>query len=323
LQQLADQVAIAIQQAELYAQVQTAATESQAQAATLKATLEELQTTQMQLLQSEKLSSLGQMVAGVAHEINNAITFIHANLPYAQRYAHALIQAIALYEEGCPELPEAIAHAIAEQELDYVREDFPKLISSMQEGTKRIREIVLTLRNFSRLDEAERKVVDLHEGIDSTLVILQHRMKTGVTIEKIYGELPPVECHAGQINQVFLNLLTNALDAAGEKANITIQTWYEADQATISIRDDGPGIPPELQERIFDPFFTTKEVGEGTGLGLSICYQIVVKGHQGRLQCCSQPGAGAEFRVVLPVSNRQPAANSTVNSPEQRSLKAG
>lgn len=314
LQQLADQVAIAIQQAQLYAQVQTAATESQAQATTLKATLEELQTTQMQLLQSEKLSSLGQMVAGVAHEINNAITFIHANLPYAQRYAKALNQAIALYEECCPEPPEAIAELIAEQELDYVREDFPKLLSSMSEGTKRIREIVLTLRNFSRLDEAERKVVDLHEGIESTLVILQHRIKTGVQIEKLYGELPPVECHAGQINQVFLNLLTNALDAAGEKANITIHTWSDADQVTVSIRDDGPGIPLELQERIFDPFFTTKEVGKGTGLGLSICYQIVVKGHKGRLQCCSQPGAGAEFRIVLPVSNGRPEAATHENA---------
>ncbi|HEY9858479.1 MAG TPA: GAF domain-containing protein [Candidatus Obscuribacterales bacterium] len=310
LQQLADQVAIAIQQAELYAQVQTAATQSQAQAATLKATLEELQTTQMQLLQSEKLSSLGQMVAGVAHEINNAITFIHANLPYAQRYATALNRGIALYEDCCPNPPEAIAELIAEQELDYVREDFPKLISSMEEGTKRIREIVLTLRNFSRLDEAERKAVDLHEGIESTLVILQHRFKAGVKIDKLYGELPLVECHAGQINQVFLNLLSNALDAAGEKANIRIRTWYAANQVTISIRDDGPGIPLEVQDHIFDPFFTTKEVGKGTGLGLSICYQIVVKGHKGQLQCCSQPGAGAEFRVVLPVSNSIKATNS-------------
>ncbi|MEP0868947.1 GAF domain-containing protein [Trichocoleus desertorum AS-A10] len=308
LQKLADQVAIAIQQAQLYTQVQTAAAQSQAQAETLKATLEELQTTQMQLLQSEKLSSLGQMVAGVAHEINNAITFIHANLPYAQRYTTALNQAIALYEDCCPNPPEAIAELIAEQELGYVREDFPKLISSMEEGTKRIREIVLTLRNFSRLDEAERKSVDLHEGIESTLLILQHRVKTGVKIDKLYGELPSVECHAGQINQVFLNLLANALDAAGEKANITIQTWHEGDRVVVSIRDDGPGIPLELQERIFDPFFTTKEVGKGTGLGLSICYQIVVKGHKGRLQCCSQPGAGAEFRIVLPVSACQPTA---------------
>ena len=303
LQQIADQVAIAIQQAELYAQVQAAATQSQSQADRLQATLEELQATQMQLLQSEKLSSLGQMVAGIAHEINNAITFIHANLPYAQRYAEALTQTVTLYESACSDLPKSIAEAIADQEVDYVREDFPKLLSSMQEGTRRIREIVLTLRNFSRLDEAERKLVDLHEGLESTLVILQHRIKGSIKIEKQYGELPRVECHAGQLNQVFLNLLGNALDAAGDKAQITIRTWQSADdQVTIAIQDNGPGIPTELQERIFDPFFTTKEVGQGTGLGLSICYQIVVKGHGGRIDCCSKPGQGTEFRIELPIA---------------------
>lgn len=304
LRQLADQVAIAIKQAELYAQVQQSALQSQAQAQQLQVTLEELQSTQMQLLQSEKLSSLGQMVAGIAHEINNAITFVHANLPYAERYASLLNQAITVYESACSEVPAEIEQLIVEHELDYIRDDFPKLLSSMKEGTKRIREIVLTLRNFSRLDEAERKFVDLHEGIESTLVILQHRIKTGVKIQKQYGDLPRVECHAGQLNQVFLNLLTNALDAAGEKAELSIRTWQSnPNWISVAFRDNGPGIPTHLQERIFDPFFTTKDVGEGTGLGLAICHQIIVQGHQGRIHCLSQPGEGAEFQIDLPISN--------------------
>jgi two-component system, NtrC family, sensor kinase len=302
LQQLGDQVAIAIQQAELFSQVQSSASRFQAQAQQLQTTLAELQQAQMRLVQSEKLSSLGQMVAGIAHEINNATNFIHANLPYAQQYAKLFEQTIAYYETQGSQPPAAIAELNADIDLAFVRQDFPKLLQSMQVGTERIREIVLTLRNFARLDESEQKLVDLHEGIESSLVILQHRMRVGVKLHKQYGDLPLVECHAGQINQVFLNLLSNALDAIDEVGEITIRTWQrDANSVTIAIHDDGGGIPLEIQSRIFDPFFTTKAVGKGTGLGLSICYQIVVEGHGGQIHCISQPGQGTEFQIDLPL----------------------
>ena len=301
LQQLALQMAIAIHQAELYQQAQAAVAQAQAQAEQLQATLTQLQSTQLQLIQSEKLSSLGQMVAGVAHEINNATTFIYSNLPHAQTYAQLLSKALTIYQTAYPQ-PPAAAALNTNLEIDYVLADFPKLLQSMELGTKRIREIVLTLRNFSRLDEAQCKPVDLHEGIESTLVILQHRLKAGVKLDKHYGSLPLVECHAGQINQVFLNLLTNALDAAGEQAEITICTQPHLDSVRIAIRDNGPGIPLEIQSRIFDPFFTTKEIGKGTGLGLSICHQIICQGHHGQIRCISQPGQGTEFQIELPRS---------------------
>lgn len=304
LQQLANQMAIAIQQSQLYSQAQTSAIRAKRQAEQLKATLKELQTTQMQLIQSEKLSSLGQMVAGVAHEINNANNFIYGNLPYVQNYAELLEQTLSIYAATYPESIAAIAELNTDFELDDVRQDFPKVLRSMQEGTNRIREIVLTLQKFCRLDQARRKPVDLHEGIESTLTILQHRLKEGIKINKQYNNLPKVKCHAGQINQVFLNILNNALDAAGEQAELTIYTHQSSsDWVTISIRDNGPGIPLEIQSRIFDPFFTTKEVGQGTGLGLSICYQIICQNHKGRLRCISQPGQGAEFQIELPIGS--------------------
>lgn len=303
LQQLATQLAIAIQQCNLYSQVQAAATQAQLQAEQLQATLKELQAMQLQLIQTEKLSSLGQMVAGIAHEINNATTFIHSNLPYAQNYAARLEQALSLYETNYPQPPQAIAELSDTADLSYIREDFPRLLQSMQDGTNRIRAIVLTLRNFSRLDQAQYKLVDLHEGLESTLVILQHRLKAGAQIHKQYGDLPLVECHAGQINQVFLNLLSNALDAAGEQAEVTIRTWQSSpDHVTIAVRDNGPGIPQDIQPRIFDPFFTTKPIGRGTGLGLSICQQIICHSHKGQIHCISQPGQGTEFQIELPIA---------------------
>ena len=302
LQQLGLLMAIAIQQSELHRQLQTAKAQYQAQAEQLQATREDLQTTRSQLIQSDKLSSLGQMVAEVTHDINNALTSIHSNLPCVQSYAKLLEQAISSYETAYPQPAVALAECNSDLNLDYVRSDFPQMLHSMQEGAGRIRELILRLQNFSRLDAAQPQPVDLPTGIESTLALLQHRLKNGIKIIKQYSALPLVTCHAGQINQVFLNLLTNALDAVGEPAKLTICAWQSApDWVAVSIHDNGPGIPPEIQLRIFEPFFTTKEVGKGTGLGLSICHQII-QAHGGRIHCISSPGRGTEFRVELPVS---------------------
>lgn len=306
LSQIADQMAIAIQQAELYSQVQDAAVKSQAQTQQLQATLQELRSTQQQLIQSEKMSGLGQMVAGIAHEINNANNFIHANLFHAQEYVKTLTEAIDLCRKACPGTIDKITE---ELELDYIREDFPPLLHSMREGSGRIRSIVTTLRSFSRLDHSEFKAVDLNEGLDSSLFMLQNKLKSNIKIEKQYGSLPLVQCHAGQINQVFYNLMDNALDAidATEKpGELTISTFVrEPGWVTISILDTGKGISAETQDKIFDPFFTTKPVGSGTGLGLSVCYQVIVQAHGGRIQCISQVGEGTELIVELPIANQR------------------
>jgi two-component system NtrC family sensor kinase len=307
LSQLADQMAIAIQQAELYSQVREAAVKSQAQTQQLQAALQELRSAQQQLIQSEKMSGLGQMVAGIAHEINNANNFIHANLFHAQEYFKVLNEALELCGNACPEAAEAIVRINEELELDYVRDDFGKLLNSMREGSSRIRAIVMTLRNFSRLDHAEFKAVDLHEGLESSLLMLQNKLKSNIKIDKQYGNLPPVKCHAGQINQVFYNLIDNALDAidsADKPGELTIRSWLsEPDWVTISVRDTGSGIPAHIQDKIFDPFFTTKPVGKGTGLGLSVCYQVIVQAHGGRIRCVSQVGEGTELIVELPLTN--------------------
>ncbi|AFZ07370.1 GAF sensor signal transduction histidine kinase [Oscillatoria nigro-viridis PCC 7112] len=308
LSQIANQMAIAIQQAELYSQVQEAAVKSQAQTQQLQAALEELRSAQQQLIQSEKMSGLGQMVAGIAHEINNANNFIHANLFHAQEYFKALNEALEVAGNACPEAAEAIVRINEELELDYIREDFGKLLNSMREGSGRIRSIVMTLRNFSRLDHAELKPVDLNEGLESSFLMLQNKLKTHIKIDKQYGSLPPVQCHASQINQVFYNLLDNALDAlqsTTKPGELTIRSWQsEPDLVTISIRDTGTGIPAEIQDKIFDPFFTTKPVGKGTGLGLSVCYQVIVQAHGGKIRCVSQVGEGTEFIVELPLTNQ-------------------
>ncbi|MCC3436152.1 MAG: GAF domain-containing protein [Microcoleus sp. PH2017_25_DOB_D_A] len=309
LSQLADQMAIAIQQAELYSQVREAAVKSQAQTQQLQAALQELRSAQQQLIQSEKMSGLGQMVAGIAHEINNANNFIHANLFHAQEYFKVLNEALELCGNACPEAAEAIVRINEELELDYVRDDFGKLLNSMREGSSRIRAIVMTLRNFSRLDHAEFKAVDLHEGLESSLLMLQNKLKSNIKIDKQYGNLPPVKCHAGQINQVFYNLIDNALDAidsADKPGELTIRSWLsEPDWVTISVRDTGSGIPAQIQDKIFDPFFTTKPVGKGTGLGLSVCYQVIVQAHGGRIRCVSQVGEGTELIVELPLTNQK------------------
>lgn len=278
----------------------------------LQQTLQMLQQTQAQLIQAEKMSSLGQVVAGIAHEINNPITFISGNINHALEYIEELFDLISLYEQNYPHPHPAIKKKLEEIELEYLREDLNNLFNSMKRGSDRISKIILGLRNFSRLDQSQRKAVDLHEGLDSTLMILQHRLKISseyseIEIVKDYGELPLVNCHASQINQVFLNILTNAIDALTQlpttvppKIQITTK-MSDAQTVKIFIADNGLGMDESVRKKVFDPFFTTKPVGQGTGLGLSISYQIITEQHQGEIQCFSQPGKGATFTIVLPI----------------------
>jgi len=298
-------------------------------------TLEELQQTQTQLIQTEKMSSLGQMVAGVAHEINNPVSFVYGNLTYVNRYMQDLFGLLNLYQLHYPQPAPEIQQWSDQIDLNFLSEDLPKILSSMKVGADRIRQIVLSLRNFSRLDEAEKKAVDLHQGIDNTLLILQHRLKPavdhpGIEVIKTYGNIPSVECYAGQLNQVFMNILSNAVDALEQtdfsgsssenkplenkpvKSQISISTRFtnrgkfsKRPCVIVRIIDNGPGISPATQEKLFDPFFTTKPVGKGTGLGLSISYQIVVERHGGALKCFSEPGQGTEFWIEIPTSNIQ------------------
>ncbi|WP_413199471.1 PAS domain S-box protein [Nostoc piscinale] len=288
----------------------------QQQAQNLETTLLELQRTQSQLIQSEKMSSLGNMVAGVAHEINNPVNFIHANLIPASEYTQDLLRLVELYQQHFPEPPAEIQAEISHIDLEFLKTDLVKLLQSMQVGTQRIREIVLSLRNFSRLDEAEFKQVDIHEGIESTLMILHNRLKCKpnhpeIIVTKEYSKLPPVECYPGQLNQVFMNILSNAIDAldeafVGEQGQIWIRTEVvNINRIAIRISDNGLGITQPVIAKLFDPFFTTKDVGKGTGLGLSISYQIVVDRHGGKLYCNSTPKQGAEFVIEIPITQPQ------------------
>lgn len=286
----------------------------------LQETLQELKQTQAKLIQTEKMSSLGQMVAGVAHEINNPLNFIYGNISHTREYCEDLMATIRLYQQSYPEANSEIQNALEESDLDFVLEDLPKVLASMKMGADRIRSIVLSLRNFSRLDEAEFKRADLHQGLDSTLLILQHRLKEKppgreIAIVKEYGNLPLVECYPGPLNQAFMNIMANAIDALEESATepsstekqpttptISIRTRLENGQAVIDLVDNGPGMSKKVRDRIFDPFFTTKPVGKGTGLGLSVSYQIIVDKHGGQLDCISNPSEGTQFVISIPVS---------------------
>ncbi|NET55356.1 MAG: response regulator [Symploca sp. SIO2E6] len=309
----------------------------------LELTLNELKRAQAQLVQTEKMSSLGQMVAGVAHEINNPISFIYGNLDPASQYFQELIELIHLYQQTYPHPPSEIQELTEEIDLDFLVSDWQKMINSMLVGSERIKKIVNSLRNFARDSESALKTVDIHEGIDNTLLILQHRLRavgnrSSIEVIKEYGQLPLVTCYAGELNQVFMNLLSNAIDALvppfmkngmseltvnnqfsinpNHKESVIPKIWISTavaytkslnpiqqtpEKVVIRIADNGPGISKQLLHRIFEPFFTTKPVGSGTGLGLSISYQIVVEQHHGQLRCISVEGKPTEFIVEIPV----------------------
>ncbi|MEH2261901.1 GAF domain-containing sensor histidine kinase [Nostoc sp.] len=329
---LSAQISIAIENARLYTNLQVYSQQLEANNGALQASetrerekaeqlekyLRKLQQTQAQLVQTEKMSSLGQLVAGVAHEINNPVNFIFANLTHANSYTQEVLRLLELYQKHYPSPhPEIQSEALA-IDLEFLLEDLPKLLSSMRVGADRIRQIVASLRSFSRMDEAEIKAVNIHEGIDSTIMILQHRLteksdRVGIELVKHYGKLPQVECYAGQLNQVFMNVLSNAIDAleeslADNKGQITTPTitiyteQIDAHQVEIRIADNGLGMPESVQQRLFDPFFTTKPVGKGTGMGLSISYQIIAEKHGGSLSCTSESGKGTEFKISIPIS---------------------
>jgi signal transduction histidine kinase len=316
------QAAIFLENTRLYFELQSAEIRERERAVQLEQSLQDVQKMQLQLVQSEKMAAVGQLISGIAHEINNPLAFISGNLSYAESYVKDLIQIIRLYDQHFPQPPEEIATIVEEIDLPYVIKDLPKLVSTLRVGTDRIRQISNSLRTFSRSDTTAKVEFNLHEGIDSTLIILKHRLKANerrpeIAIAKNYGNLPQVNCYPGQINQVFVNLLANAIDALDEsgqnfsyqqnEANpkqiaITTEASVNKQWAIIRIQDNGPGMPEEIRQKIFDNLFTTKPVGKGTGLGLSISRQIVVEKHGGKLTCSSVIGVGTEFVIEIPIA---------------------
>ncbi len=313
LAQVGSQLGIALQQAELLQ-------ETQQKTAQLNQALQQLQGTQARLVQGEKMASLGQMMAGIAHEINNPVSFVFSNVKPAQDYTSDLLALLSLYQQQYPKPDNVIQRKRDEVDVDFLTEDLPKLIDSMNMGAVRIQEIVESMRVFSRLDEAACKAVDIRQGIESTLLILSHRLKVQphrpvIEVVKAYGDLPAVHCYASQLNQVFMNLLSNAIDALEEVSDserpleIRIVTdWVkEHNSVVIQIEDNGAGISEAILANIFDPFFTTKPVGKGTGLGLSISYQIITELHHGKLMACRGSDAGTTFRIEIPISQAESA----------------
>jgi PAS domain S-box-containing protein len=301
------QTEIALRQSETY---------SREQNRQLQQALIDLKTLQTQLVQTEKMSSLGQLVAGIAHEINNPVNFIYGNLTHARQYTEDLLHLINLYQRHYSDPHPNIQAEMEAIDLEFLMQDLPRLLNSMKVGSERIQGIVSSLRTFSRMDEAEMKSVDLHEGLESTLMILQNRLKATsdkreIKITRHYANLPLIECYAGQLNQVFMNILDNAIDALDHTrcsrqstqttAQIAITTKLEKGQVIVKISDNGPGISPDILPRLFDPFFTTKPIGKGTGMGLSISYQVITEKHGGQLTCQSQVGKGTTFTISIPL----------------------
>ncbi|MBD2198544.1 MULTISPECIES: hybrid sensor histidine kinase/response regulator [Calothrix] len=282
----------------------------------LEQALANLQAAQVQQIQNEKMVALGQLVAGIAHEVNNPISFIYGNLQYANQYVQDLINIINTYQQEYPQPNQKIEKILKDLDLNYVTKDLQTLMGAMYRGAERITDIVLALQNFSRHDESLMKQVNIHQGIDSALIMLQHRLREtqnrpAIDIVKDYGNLPLVNCYASELNQVFMHLLNNAIDAfdgwvSQQKPQIQINTQLtQTKTVKIAIADNGPGIEESLRSRLFDPFFTTKPVGKGSGLGLSISYQIVVQKHRGQIACFSSPGKGAEFLLEIPLEQSE------------------
>ena len=322
-----EEIAIAQHQALLYQQSCANAAAAYNQSQHLEKVVQELKDTQEQLIQTEKLSSLGLMLAGLAHEINNPVNFIYGNIAHINAYITDLLELINLYQEFYPHPDSVINNHIETIELDFILEDLPKLLSSMKIGAEHLREVVISLKNFSRTEENTMNLTDIHGGIDSILLILQHRLKSVaekpeiIIIKEYCRDLPLVECYSGLLNQVIMNIIVNAIEVLEEttkptiKPTIRISTEILPKNNAIAIRiyDNGPGIAENIKSKLFDPFFTTKPVGKGTGLGLSISYQIIVEKHKGSLRCISEIDKGTEFLMQIPIRQNIPISETVCN----------